>query len=372
MGGFSNRLTPLVPRALKRFQEGRPLDQTPEADKEQDDLARAVCTHLEWLKTFDPTPVMRAARTWPIETLIPQQASRALRWRENALALESHSEEQFRRLPFMVLANLFGNLGRLRQALEFLQSSPLTEGQNGPNVRDKARSFLNEGVDHHSLPAAVALLTAPRIKERLDLVDSARAALADESESTARARLVYEELAAKTKASVAAAEKAAEEQWVIGRGRAFNEARSTHRREAYRWACAAGGLAVFIVGLATWSICCGKGPPLPRESWLAAGNLSHFAPRVLLVSVASFLMLTSVRNFRASRHNELLNAHRWRALTTFARFRESGEGKVADAVLLQAAEAVFSVQPSGFGQDGAAAGNHVTELVAMLRGKSDD
>jgi hypothetical protein len=89
---------------------------------------------------------------------------------------------------------------------------------------------------------------------------------------------------------------------------------------------------------------------------------------LLLATVVSLLMLTCVRNYRAARHNELLNAHRWRALATFARFRESGEGTVSDAVLLQASDAVFSVQPSGFADRDATPGNHVTELLAMLRG----
>jgi hypothetical protein len=79
-------------------------------------------------------------------------------------------------------------------------------------------------------------------------------------------------------------------------------------------------------------------------------------------------MVVCVRNYRASRHNQIVNAHREGALTTFAAFRESAEGAAGDAVLLQATEAVFSSQPTGY-TEGDGSPTHVNELLRLVREK---
>ncbi len=127
--------------------------------------------------------------------------------------------------------------------------------------------------------------------------------------------------------------------------------------------------AIFGFGLLAmvgYSMKCGV-PPFPHEAWTTAANLSHFGARLLAVSVVSFGLVASVRNYRASRHNQLTNEHRWGAMTTLAEFREAASGQVADAVLLQATQAIFAPQPTGFGEQAIGAPNHVAELMAMIK-----
>lgn len=118
------------------------------------------------------------------------------------------------------------------------------------------------------------------------------------------------------------------------------------------------------------SIICGK-PPEPKLSWSTAGNLSYFATHALLLSGLSFAAVVCLKNYRAARHNEIMNAHRARALSTFEDFRAGSEGRVLDVILLQPTSAIFSMQPSGFGDTDTTGVTHLHELAATLGVKKD-
>lgn len=162
--------------------------------------------------------------------------------------------------------------------------------------------------------------------------------------------------------------KAAAEDATHRRGKAFRHVARGHQKSAHFWLIISGALALVLLTTVGYVVF-GKnsGPPLPYESWLIASNLSHYAARALAVSLFSFLLVVSVRTYRASRHNQITNEHRWGAMTTFAELRAAASENVADAVLLQASQAIFSPQPTGFGDPAIGAPNHVAELIAMIK-----
>jgi hypothetical protein len=77
--------------------------------------------------------------------------------------------------------------------------------------------------------------------------------------------------------------------------------------------------------------------------------LQYVANKIILLSVLSFGAFWCSRNYRAQKHNQILNQHRANALMTFRAFVEgTSDERVKDAILQQAAHAAFSGRPTGF------------------------
>jgi hypothetical protein len=72
--------------------------------------------------------------------------------------------------------------------------------------------------------------------------------------------------------------------------------------------------------------------------------------RVLIASAVFYGLTTSIKTFRANRHNEILNRHRQNALEAFQAFSNapSADDQTKNAVLLEATHAIFGHQITGF------------------------
>lgn len=148
----------------------------------------------------------------------------------------------------------------------------------------------------------------------------------------------------------------------------FEAAADAHRQSSTYWLGISLLLSSMIIVSAVLAMVYGQGPPLPQSGWMMAANLSHFAARFLAISVVSFLLVAAIRNYRAAKHNQVTNDHRAKALKTFHELRDAASGQVADAVLLHAAQAMFSTQSSGYIEGGSSIGTHITELARTVSG----
>lgn len=84
-------------------------------------------------------------------------------------------------------------------------------------------------------------------------------------------------------------------------------------------------------------------PSTPKDALL------YVVPNVIFLTVLYFVLIWCSRMHRAHAHNATVNRHRQNALTTFAAFAEATKDEQAKAaILLQAAQCVFSPQPTGF------------------------
>lgn len=71
-------------------------------------------------------------------------------------------------------------------------------------------------------------------------------------------------------------------------------------------------------------------------------------PRLITITIFLTGLVFCLRNFAAMSHNRVVNRHRQTALTTFQTFATSTDGETKNAVLLQATQAIFQPQPSGY------------------------
>lgn len=77
--------------------------------------------------------------------------------------------------------------------------------------------------------------------------------------------------------------------------------------------------------------------------------IQYIVTKVILLSTLSFGIFWCARNYKAEKHNQTLNQHRANALMTFRAFVEGTDDvRVKDAILIQAAQAVFTPRPTGF------------------------
>ncbi|KAA9130887.1 hypothetical protein F3N42_11030 [Marinihelvus fidelis] len=97
--------------------------------------------------------------------------------------------------------------------------------------------------------------------------------------------------------------------------------------------------------------------------------IQYVFSKVILLSVLSFGIFWSAKNFRSAKHNETLNKHRANALGTFRAFVEgSDDPAVKDAILLQTSQAAFSNRRTGY--EGQEADVQSVNPVVEILGKS--
>jgi len=100
-----------------------------------------------------------------------------------------------------------------------------------------------------------------------------------------------------------------------------------------------------------------------------ASAVQYVVAKLLVLSTLSFGVLWCARNYKAQKHNETVNKHRANALMTFRAFVEgTGDPRVKDAILLQAAQAAFSGRPTGF--DDPEKGSQTISPVVEILGKT--
>lgn len=172
----------------------------------------------------------------------------------------------------------------------------------------------------------------------------------------------------------------------------FDEQASAHRFSARIWLCAAGAMAVCLAVLAIYTANDASSQRQARQNAIAmtvaantrtgAGvneglevidSLYSLDAGLLTAKLAALsLLLTGLifttKNYRAHKHNQVLNEHRRNCLRSFRAFAEGAEDpETKSQVLLQATTAIYSTHPSGYsGNDGD--GDGTPKVIEVFRG----
>ena len=128
----------------------------------------------------------------------------------------------------------------------------------------------------------------------------------------------------------------------------FKDQSDEHLKDSKTWLWRTGGLAVLAM-VAMYALFIY--PLHPETSFTnSAQTIYAVASRLLVFSVIYFALLWAARNYMAHRHNYIVNKHRQNALSTFETFVKAGgsDQDVKNAILLQAAQSIFTAQPSGY------------------------
>lgn len=151
----------------------------------------------------------------------------------------------------------------------------------------------------------------------------------------------------------------------------FSQESTRFAREARMWLIAAALLAALTIAYALF----GLGSDLSKlgDTATTARVVQVLASRIVVLSVLTFGLVWTARNYSASRHNLVINRHRQNALSTFETFvKAAGDAQTKDAVLIQATQSIFCSQPSGFVRSDSEGGsNQIVEIVRNLAGSKE-
>src|SRR5260370_9527306 len=153
-----------------------------------------------------------------------------------------------------------------------------------------------------------------------------------------QAKDIFDGAKAQTPELVQTVRQATGEAGVKEQAKFFAARARAHWRSAWAWLAAGGALIVFIVWQATQLL----GAPAPATA-TPTELVYRLASRGVVLSTLVFALVYAGRNYRANRHNAVLNQHRDTALRNFRSFVVAAEPvQIKNAIFQQAAPAIFT------------------------------
>lgn len=150
---------------------------------------------------------------------------------------------------------------------------------------------------------------------------------------------------------------------VTKQGAFFDSQAKSHASGAKLWMGLVVGVAALIAVLAVLSM---THPPVHDDVPLHL--VSQWLPRLAIASILFWGLALCARNYRAHRHNEIVNQHRALSLKTFSSLvAATNDPQVKAAVLAQAASTIFANAPSGYAPDQAEPFPHATAVELLQR-----
>src|SRR5712692_4026139 len=128
----------------------------------------------------------------------------------------------------------------------------------------------------------------------------------------------------------------------------FMDEVADHRRVSFLWLISTAFFGAAAAGYSLWSF--HLGTIFSAEGSVAWWpHVTYLTSRLIVLSVIFFGIGWSAKNYRAHKHNEIVNRHRQNALRTFETFAvATSDAATKDAVLLAATKSIFEAQSSGY------------------------
>jgi hypothetical protein len=237
----------------------------------------------------------------------------------------------------------------------------------GPAIVQAAERLGGKLVQAVSFGIAMKNASDAELQSRMDALESAaKRTITSLSEKDAAAT-----------AALDAIRKAAGATGVGAQSKTFGEQATGHGGNAAKWLRATGVLtavtalyAGFLAFPPSWMI--------PSDFYSYTSDWTHlampFAGRAIFGSLLLWSIAWSARQYRAHRHNEVVNRHRQTALQTFDAFVNAAEGDedTKNAVLVQTTQAIFAGQATGYLPEEPEPSPHTTILEILRKGNKGD
>ncbi|RXR22147.1 hypothetical protein [Flavobacterium stagni] len=166
------------------------------------------------------------------------------------------------------------------------------------------------------------------------------------------------------------ARQAAVEVGVAQHNMIFKEEADEHKNLSEKWLRWTIGvlIAITLVGIGLLYV---------KPSDEGAHFLIHFTiTKIVILTVMFYALAICTRNYKAHKHNSILNKHRQNALNTFETFSKAAGAdlQTKNAVLLEATHTIFSNQQTGYlNNDGESdSPNKIIEIIKNSASKSQE
>jgi len=159
--------------------------------------------------------------------------------------------------------------------------------------------------------------------------------------------------------------RAAAEVGVAQHASHFKNESDYHTKASSWWLIATVVIAAVTLGFGSYTVWYYSTHSVSLDG---AQSLQLAVAKIILFSVLYFALIWVGRNYRAHRHNYIVNKHRQNALGTFEAFvKAATDEQTKNAVLLQATQSIFAPQVSGYlGKE--SEGHPSSQVLEIIRG----
>jgi hypothetical protein len=263
---------------------------------------------------------------------------------------ETLATTQLDGVPLNVLQQLHTQAKQTLTYLKQIQEFDPKQHQNPFAQRDQLVNQVRDHYNSHLYPISSPVIAfgIRRGTDFAELERQARAALSTVETERAEINQVGHKLREDAEAILSTMRRAAAEMGVAQQSIHFADQARMHAKESRKWLITSIAIsgAILIFAVVTFAF---NWPPAPANVSETAGLIKYLAFRVIILSILLYGLVWSSRNYRAHRHNEIVNRHRQTALITFETFvKAAGDAETKNAVLLQATQSIFAPQSSGY------------------------
>lgn len=247
-------------------------------------------------------------------------------------------------------------------------------------IRSQYQHFFNEVYPYLS-PAVL-------LKHELDVMkaDTAKALSATQDRHLTR----LQEMETQASQAMEAIRKVSAQTGLSAHATRFRDQATIHRKAAAGWLVTAVLIGVLTLVGAGWNLWWVE-KNRQQDALVAAAQratsaqtqqkepeqligpaIEHSVARLLMLSVLSVGLVMTIKNYRAHRHNAVVNEHRQNALSTFETFvNATQDPQTRNAVLLRATESIFVPVATGYLTAEPDAGGSL-QVLEIMRGLGKD
>ena len=242
----------------------------------------------------------------------------------------------------------------------------------GLPARDGLLKQLEEGYD--AVFEALWPVVAYSVRRTVDfarLDREARAAIQGIKDRTKAQEVALASRVTEAESALDEVRRAAEEQGVSQQASYFKAAADTHAEEADKWLKSTWWLTGLLAAYAIATLF------LHNIELMAPGNayetVQLAVSKVLIFATLASLVLLCARNYRAHRHNSVINSHRRDSLATYRALVEAAGDKAnRDIVLARAAETIFGSNSTGYAEADRSGSSSMVSVGPLVRPPTDD
>ncbi|MBK8615156.1 MAG: hypothetical protein IPN85_17235 [Flavobacteriales bacterium] len=252
--------------------------------------------------------------------------------------------------PHSQLLQIKHRLLELADAINAVQQFKPGRANNPVNTRDHLATNISSAYDNFYQSLTSGLVSSALIgTTQEDLKGQAKATLHEVASIREEARDELNKLLVEAQATLATLRETAAESGVTHHATVFSEEARAHDTMATTWLRT-------IYGTLTITVLCGIGLLFLQLETLTgnadASNMAHVQftiTKVVLIAACFYALSLAARNYKAHRHNAVMNKHRQNALQTFETFvKASADEQTRNAVLLEAARTIYGNQSTGY------------------------
>lgn len=270
------------------------------------------------------------------------------------LELDSYSLEH---ISSESLKEVVAEAEKYKSLLETIRNFKIDRGSPSSNRTNIIRRANLEGRDYVKVLAPILHLLKLSQPKEITNKTSAEQLMTDITEVKKTATTVLSEITETAKQ----AQDTVNSIGVSKYATVFSDESDKHKDIAKRWFIAMVVVILIIVASSILLVVC---VDEPSNNYMA---IQLAIMKVVVVSSLFYILAVFNRNYKAHKHNEVVNKHRQNALTTFQAFTQgAGEDiQTKNAILITATQSIFGSQRTGYSSNDSdsESSNRIIEII---------